>query len=244
MRFLGVIPARYGSTRLPAKPLINISGRPLLQWVIEGAQKSEKLNELIVATDHAEIAALAEKLGVQAIMTASELPSGSDRVWAAVQEREADVILNIQGDEPLLQGQWIDQLIEPFLSESDLKMATVAHAIDPRELNQVSAVKVILNQNSDGIYFSRHAIPYTRQTFEESPHLCLKHIGLYAYKKSFLKKFCQTPPTALERAESLEQLRALYLGERIKVMPIDALSIGVDTPDDVKAVSKILNQGV
>ena len=173
-------------------------------------------------------------------MTASELPSGSDRVWAAAQERDADVILNIQGDEPLLQGKWIDQLIEPFFSEPDLKMATIAHAIHPSELNELSVVKVILNQNSEGIYFSRHAIPYTRQTFEESPHLCLKHIGLYAYKKAFLKKFCQTAPTALERAESLEQLRAIYLGEKIKVMPIDALSIGVDTPDDVKAVSKIL----
>ena len=243
MRFLGVIPARYGSTRLPAKPLLNISGRPLLQWVIEGALQSKKLTELIVATDHSEIAHLAEKLGVQAVMTAPELPSGSDRVWAAAQEKAADVVLNIQGDEPLLKGQWIDQLIEPFFHEPDLKMATLAHEIDPQELSSLSVVKVILNQNKEGIYFSRHAIPYTRQTFTESPHLCLKHIGLYAYKKEFLKKFCQTPPTALERAESLEQLRALYLGEKIKVMKIDALSIGVDTPDDVKSVSRILQGG-
>lgn len=242
MRFLGVIPARYGSTRLPAKPLLKISGRPLLQWVIEGAQKSKSLTELVVATDHLEIAKLAQSLGVEAVMTSPDLPSGSDRVWAAAQDKNADVILNIQGDEPLLKGEWIDRLIQPFLSEPQLKMATLAHPILAEELSSLSVVKVILNQNSEGIYFSRHAIPYTRQTFQESPNLCLKHIGLYAYKKDFLKKFCQTAPTTLERAESLEQLRALYLGERIKVLPIEALSIGVDTQDDVNSVSQILSK--
>lgn len=243
MQFLGVIPARYGSTRLPAKPLLKISGRPLLAWVIDGAKQSKMLSELIVATDHEEIADLARSLGVEAVMTSPDLPSGSDRVWAAASEKNADVVVNIQGDEPLLRGVWIDQMLEPFLNEPQLKMATVAHRIQEDELPQVSVVKVILNQKSEGIYFSRHAIPYTRQTFKESPDLCLKHIGLYGYKKSFLKTFCSTAPTALERAESLEQLRALYLGESIKVVPIDALSIGVDTPDDVKAVSQILSRG-
>lgn len=242
MRFLGVIPARYGSTRLPAKPLLQISGKPLLQWVIEGAKQAKTLTELVVATDHADIAKLAEKCGVEAIMTSPDLPSGTDRAWAAGREKNADVILNIQGDEPLLQGHWIDKLISPFHDDKDskLQMATLAHPIEEAELPSLSVVKVILDQQSNGIYFSRHAIPYTRQTFKESPNLCLKHIGLYAYRKDFLKKFCETPPTPLERAESLEQLRAIYLGERIRVLPIEALSIGIDTPDDVKAVSSIL----
>lgn len=240
MRFLGVIPARYGSTRLPAKPLLQISGKPLLQWVIEGAQQAKTLTELVVATDHPEIAALAKKCGVEAVMTAPEIPSGSDRVWAAAREKNADVILNIQGDEPLLKGEWIDKLIAPFNTDSKLQMGTLAHPIEEAELASLSVVKVILSKESNGIYFSRHAIPYTRQTFQESPNLCLKHIGLYAYRKDFLKMFCETPPTALEKAESLEQLRALYLGATIRVIPIDALSIGIDTPDDVKAVSSIL----
>lgn len=240
MRFLGVIPARYGSTRLPAKPLLHISGKPLLQWVIEGAQQATTLTELVVATDHPEIAALAKKCGVEAIMTAPEIPSGSDRVWAAAREKQADVILNIQGDEPLLKGAWIDKLIAPFHTDSKLQMGTLAHPIEESELSSPSVVKVILSKEGNGIYFSRHAIPYTRQTFQESPNLCLKHIGLYAYRKDFLKTFCETPPTALEKAESLEQLRALYLGATIRVIPIDALSIGIDTPDDVKAVSSIL----
>lgn len=243
MRFLGVIPARYGSTRLPAKPLLKIAEKPLLEWVISGAKEASSLSEIVVATDHKEIAQLAEKCGVEAVMTDPNLPSGSDRVWAAARDKEADVVLNIQGDEPLLRGHWIDKVTALFKEDTQLQMATVAHAIKEEELAQMQAVKVILNQKSDAIYFSRLPIPYTRMTFKDAPGMCLKHIGLYGYRKEFLKKFCETPPTALEKCESLEQLRAMYLGATIRVAPIEAYSIGIDTPEDIQMLTEYLAGG-
>ncbi len=239
MQVLGVIPARYGSTRLPAKPLLKINGRPLLEWVVNGVRSSPALNELIVATDHEDIANLAEKIGVHAVMTDANLPSGSDRVWAVARERSCDVVLNIQGDEPLIQPFWIDRLVSIFTQKPEARMATLAHKLPPEELDSRGVVKLIMNRQNEAIYFSRHPIPYTRMTLEQSPGLALKHIGLYGYKREFLKMFCEQPPTPLERAESLEQLRALWLGERIHVATIDALSVGVDTAEDVKLVETI-----
>ncbi len=243
MQVLGVIPARYGSTRLPAKPLLKINGRPLLEWVVRGVQKAESLNELVVATDHHEIAALAEKLGVNAVMTDPNLPSGSDRVWAVAQARNCDVVLNIQGDEPLIQPFWVDRLVGALRDEPQLKMATLAHKLPPEELQSLGVVKLILNRQSEAIYFSRYPIPYSREGLEKWPNTALKHIGLYGYRKEFLKEFCAQPPTPIEKAESLEQLRAMWLGARIKVVEIDGLSIGVDTSDDVKNVEQILSKG-
>lgn len=242
MKILGVIPARYASTRLPAKPLLDIGGKPLLQWVIEGVRESKKLSNLMVATDHHLIANLAESLGVQAVMTDPELPSGSDRVWAAAKDQDADVVLNIQGDEPLIEPRWIDDLASVFEKNPEAIMATLGHALPTNELNELGSVKLIRNQFSEAIYFSRFAIPYSREGVEKWPGTALKHIGLYGYKKSFLNKFCSQKPTALEKAESLEQLRALWMGAKINVVEINAMSVGVDTPDDVKKVEEILKQ--
>ncbi len=239
MQVLGVIPARYGSTRLPAKPLLKINGRPLLEWVVNGVRSAQGLNELIVATDHQDIANLAEKIGVRAVMTDPQLPSGSDRVWAAARERSCDVVLNIQGDEPLIQPFWIDRLIKIFSENSDAKMATLAHRLAPEELESRGVVKLIMNRRNEAIYFSRFAIPYSRESIEKYPGLALKHIGLYGYRREFLKTFCEQPATPLERAESLEQLRAMWLGERIHVATIDAVSVGVDTADDVRLVESL-----
>ena len=239
MQVLGVIPARYGSTRLPAKPLLKINGRPLLEWVVNGVRSSRAISELIVATDHEEIANLAEKIGVRAVMTDTNLPSGSDRVWAVSRERPCDIVLNIQGDEPLIQPFWIDRLVAIFSQKPQAKMATLAHRLPPEELESHGAVKVILNRQNEAIYFSRHPIPYSRTTLEELPGLALKHIGLYGYRREFLKTFCEQAPTPLERAESLEQLRALWLGERIYVATIEGLSVGVDTSEDVKLVETL-----
>jgi len=240
MQVLGVIPARYGSTRLPAKPLLKINGHPLLEWVIRGVRAAESLSELVVATDHPEIAALAEKLGTAAVMTDPNLPSGSDRVWAVAQTRNCDVVLNIQGDEPLIQPFWIDQLVGAFRDDAKLKMATLAHKLPTEELATPGTVKVILNKFNEAIYFSRFAIPYSREGVEKWPNTALKHIGLYGYQKEFLREFCAQAPTPVEKAESLEQLRAMWLGARIKVLEIEGLSVGVDTADDVKNVEKIL----
>jgi 3-deoxy-manno-octulosonate cytidylyltransferase (CMP-KDO synthetase) len=241
-RVLGVIPARYAATRFPGKPLEKILGKELITWVIEGALQSTLLSEVLVATDDERIASVASKAGVRAVMTESALPSGSDRIWAAVKNENCDVVINIQGDEPLITGMLIDRLIEPALQDASLEMVTLAHPLSAEaELQSMNAVKVVVNQNSDALYFSRFPIPYSRLSPKEAGLMAaLKHIGLYAYRKSFLGQFCTTPPVDIEKAESLEQLRALHLGARIRVVPVRENLVGVDTPEDLRRVEEIL----
>lgn len=237
-----MIPARFGSQRFPGKPLAKIAGKPLLQWVIEGAKTAKSISEIVVATDHQEIAALAKQCGVAAAMTASEIPSGSDRAWAAAQERVADVVVNIQGDEPLITGRLLDGLTEPFFSDKNLEMATLGRPLKTGDLESQSTAKIVLNKKGEALYFSRLPIPYSRMSVDASliGAVCLKHIGLYAFKKAFLQTFCENGPTALEQAESLEQLRALYLGARIRVVQVDHESWGVDTPEDIAKIEELL----
>lgn len=244
MKAIGVIPARFGSTRFPGKPLKLILGKPLLQWVIEGSQTSRKLSEIWVATDHPEIFALAEKCGARAVMTDSELPTGSDRVHAAAQKSDADVLINIQGDEPLISGGLLDQLVTPMLSDPTLEMATLGRQIKAGDLESPNTAKIVLNREGEALYFSRFPIPYSKGKVDPqaSMALCLKHIGLYAFRKSFLAEFCAHGPTPLESAEGLEQLRALYMGARIKVVEVDHESWGVDTPEDVARVEALLRR--
>jgi 3-deoxy-manno-octulosonate cytidylyltransferase (CMP-KDO synthetase) len=243
MKAIGVIPARYGSTRFPGKPLKKIAGRTLIEWVIAGAKQSRLLEEVWVATDHADIKAVAESAGAQAVMTPSDLPTGSDRVYAAVRDKSVDIVLNIQGDEPLITGELLDTLIEPMLEDSSLNMATLGREIQGTEdLQSRNTAKIVLNHKSEALYFSRFPIPYSRIDAESHKAVCLKHIGLYAYRKSFLAEFCATKQTPLELAESLEQLRALYLGARIRVMKVDYDSWGVDTPEDVAKVEALLKR--
>jgi 3-deoxy-manno-octulosonate cytidylyltransferase (CMP-KDO synthetase) len=246
MRAIGVIPARYASTRFPGKPLKLILKKPLLQWVIEAACTSRNLNEVWVATDHPEIEALAKSCGVKVVMTDPNLATGSDRVHQAVKNTEADVILNIQGDEPLITGALLDQLVEPMLSDGTLQMATLGRPLQPGDLESRNTAKIVLNQRREAIYFSRLPIPYGRVdalNLSSTPTaVCLKHIGLYAFRKSFLAEFCAQAPVPLELTEGLEQLRALYLGARIRVVEVDHESWGVDTPDDVAKVEGRLAQ--
>ncbi len=240
MKAIGVIPARFGSTRFPGKPLKLILGRPLLQWVIEGAKTSQLLAEIWVATDHPEIFDLAQSCGVRAVMTASDLPTGSDRVFAAVQHENVDIVVNIQGDEPLLTGELLDCLVRPMQADSSLAMATLARELQPGDLQSPNTAKIVLNRRSEALYFSRLPIPHSRVDADSQGAVCLKHIGLYAYKKSFLAEFCAQPPTPLELAEGLEQLRALYLGARIRVERVQHESWGVDTPQDVAKIEELL----
>lgn len=239
---IGVIPARYGSTRLVAKPLIKIHGRPLLEWVVRGVRDAKSLNEIIVATDHSEIANLAESLGVRAVMTDPNLPSGSDRVWAAAKDRKADIVLNIQGDEPLIEASWVDSLVQAMIKNPKVEMATLGHELPLNEMEEKGTVKLILNRANEAIYFSRYPIPYSREDAVKWPGTALKHIGLYAYRKDFLRDFCAQSPTAIEKCESLEQLRALWLGAKIHVTSINGVSVGVDTAEDVLKVEKILKE--
>jgi 3-deoxy-manno-octulosonate cytidylyltransferase (CMP-KDO synthetase) len=241
---VGVIPARWGSTRFPGKPLALIAGKPLLQWVIEGARTSKKLSEICVATDDERIAELARRSGARAVMTDSDLPTGTDRVWQAVQAVEGDVVINIQGDEPLIEGALLDRLVAPFEADGALEMATLGRALDLEALKSPNTAKIVLNHRDEALYFSRFPIPYSRveATGDAPMTAALKHIGIYGYRRCFLARFCAQSPTELERMESLEQLRALYLGARIKVVRVDHDSWGVDTPEDVQKIEGILRQ--
>lgn len=245
MKILGVIPARYGSTRFMGKPLVLLQGRPLIQWTIEGAKKSKLISDLIVATDDDRIKLAAEAVGCKVVMTASDLPSGSDRIHAAIKNIDCDVVVNIQGDEPLVTGSLVDRLAQVFVDEPEMDMATLAHPISEEELQSLNAVKVVMNYKDEALYFSRFPMPYSRLKAAEIGNYqgCLKHIGMYAYSRKFLQKFCESPQALIEQAESLEQLRALYLGAKIKVVRVNEPSIGVDTPEDLQKLEEILNQG-
>ena len=242
MNVVGVIPARWGSTRLPGKSLVEICGRPLIAWVIESASRATRLDSLVVATDDARIAGVAEGAGCRAVMTRTDHPSGTDRVAEAVDAVDADVIVNIQGDEPLVEGALIDSLADVLLSDTQWDMATAATPITREEdLVNPSVVKVVFDRNGGALYFSRSVIPYDRDadaTAGKVPYWW--HMGLYAYRRSFLSRLVATPPCMLEKAEKLEQLRALDIGGRMKVLTTTHRAAGVDTPEDVAYVESLI----
>jgi 3-deoxy-manno-octulosonate cytidylyltransferase (CMP-KDO synthetase) len=244
MKFLGVIPARFGSTRFPGKPLEFIAGKPLLQWVLEGARESRTLSEIWVATDDERIAKLARSLKAPVSMTDSSLPTGSDRVWKTIENLDVDVVVNIQGDEPLLRGALLDQLVAPFAKEPDLQMATLGRPLTQEALLSPNTAKIVVNKNDEALYFSRFAIPYSRLSSPTAEifSAALKHVGIYAYSKKFLREFCAQAPVPIEIQESLEQLRALYLGAKIKVVRTEHDSWGVDTPEDVAKIEALLKE--
>lgn len=240
MKFLAVIPARYGSGRFPGKPLELLKGKPILQWVVEGAKKSTLISEVIVATDDQRIADLCQKIGVNFKMTPTTCETGTDRIFVATQDLNFDFVLNIQGDEPLIGPEFIDPMIEAFKKEPQLDMTTLAHPIEASDIENLNAVKVITDQYSNAIYFSRFPIPHSRVSAGENSAVCLKHIGLYGFSKGFLQKFCTTKPTEIEKCESLEQLRALYLGAKIKVLKVTKATYGVDTPEDLQKLERLI----
>lgn len=246
MKMIGVIPARFGASRFPGKPLAPLRGKPMIQWVIEGARQSRLLQEIFVTTDHKEIAQASEQAGAKVLMTTSDLPSGTDRIFEATKNMDFDVVINIQGDEPLMTGSLVDSLAGIYSTSlpsgtPTFEMATLAHALNESEAHNPNIVKLVMNHNAEAIYFSRFPIPHSRHTATDlGGQGAYKHIGLYAYSKKFLKKFCETPPVLIEKAEGLEQLRALYLGARIKVVLTEAVLQGVDTPEDLGKVDRIL----
>lgn len=248
---IAVIPARYASTRFPAKPLFKIKNKPLLQWVIEAIkdsqQKNKMLSDIFVATDHPEIATLATSCGVEPVMTSEKCQTGSDRIFEACQQLKKsghifDVVINVQGDEPMISHTHIELLTKAFLETPKLDMATLSHPLSRDDIENKNAVKVVLNQQNEAVYFSRFAIPFSRANFAEGKYdsVVQKHIGLYGYSYSFLEKFCTTEQSLLEKAESLEQLRALSMGAKIKVLSVATGLVGVDTPEDVTRVEEYL----
>lgn len=236
---IGLIPSRWGSSRFPGKPLHLIAGKPLVQHVWERVSRCSRLDAIAIATDDRRIADAAAAFGAHAIMTSPDHPSGSDRLAEAVQTfPDATHIINIQGDEPLIDPALVDRLADALVADPGLSMATVACPISEEEdLDNPNIVKVVLAANGDALYFSRSVIPYARHPRITSP---LRHLGLYAYRRDFLENYVRGEPTPLEKTESLEQLRALENGARIKVILTDHVSVGVDTPEQAQQVEQIL----
>lgn len=237
MKFACVIPARYASTRLPGKPLADIAGKPMIQRVYEQVSKAKKPALVIVATDNQRVFDKVESFGGMALMTQPNHPTGTDRLAeVASHHQDIDVIINVQGDEPLIDADVIDQLADLFVEDADLQMATVASPLLEEEYDEPSAVKVICNKRGDAMYFSRSLIPYPRHAFINPP---MKHVGIYAYRRQFLLDYAKMDPTPAEETESLEQLRALENGYAIRVIKTDKRFVGVDTPEDLERVNAI-----
>lgn len=241
MKTLGVIPARFGAQRFPGKPLALIAGKPLVQRVYEQAHKAQRLDAVVVATDDERIAAAVRAFGGDAAMTSPDCPSGTDRAAVVARQRDCDLIVNIQGDEPLMRPEMIDQLIEGIAADPHCSMATLARRIESADvLANPNAVKVVFAANGNALYFSRHPIPFVRDAGAAATHY--KHLGIYAYRREFLLQFVTMSPSSLEKTEKLEQLRALENGCAIKVLVTLHDSVGVDTPEDVKLVEDILRK--
>lgn len=241
LKIIGVIPARFASSRFPGKMLVNLCGKPMLQWVIESVKKSSHLASCWVATDHQDIFDLALRCGVKAVMTSPDLASGTDRIFQATKNEEYDVAINIQGDEPLLAFEMIDELASVFLEQGNqIQMASLGTKLSLEELNNPNVVKVIRDVKGDAIYFSRFPIPHSRLAATDKNLVALKHVGMYGYQKVTLKKFCTSPVSACEQGEALEQLRALEMGIKIRIAKTEYNSLGVDTPEDLIKAQGIL----
>ena len=237
-KVLCVIPARFASTRLPGKPLADIAGKPMIQRVYERAIRAERPSKVLVATDHQGVYDVVKGFGGQVMLTSPNHPTGTDRLAeVAANMPEYDIIINIQGDEPLIEPKVIDQLAAAFDSDFYLNMATLMTELDESEFEVPSVVKVVTDLSGYALYFSRSLIPYPRTKPEEMRWY--KHIGLYAYRRDFLLRYACLQPTPLEQTESLEQLRALDHGYRIKVLKTSHKFVGVDTPEDLAKVNEI-----
>jgi 3-deoxy-manno-octulosonate cytidylyltransferase (CMP-KDO synthetase) len=240
IRILGVIPARLASTRLPRKLLREIAGKPLLAWVVEAARACPQLDRVMVAADSAEIAELCRRLDIPVELTSPDLPSGTDRLHAVAQLHDADIYVNIQGDEPLLKPDHISDLLRPFShAEAEVDVTTLKVRCTQDNIANPNAVKVVTAADGRALYFSRATIPYDR---DASSPTYWKHIGLYAYSRAALNRFPSLPVSQLEHIERLEQLRFLENGFRIYVEPTACDTIGVDTEADLIAVEKLLLQ--
>jgi len=243
MKIIGVIPARYGSKRFPGKVLADVLGKPLIQRVYEQARKAELLDEVLVATDNQEIFKVVERFGGKVVMTSSECRSGTDRLAEVAVNREEDIFVNIQGDEPLIPPQLISEVAQALIRDKTIGIATAARKITTREeLANPNVVKVVIDNDGFALYFSRAQIPYIRHPIAPGnvSSVSYKHLGLYAYRKQFLLNFARMEQGLLEKVEDLEQLRILEMGHKIKVVITELDSLGVDTQEDLEKVRKIL----
>jgi 3-deoxy-manno-octulosonate cytidylyltransferase (CMP-KDO synthetase) len=247
---IGIIPARFASTRLMGKPLADIGGKPMIQHTYESASKSNLISKIIIAVDDKKVGKVAEGFGAEVIMTPKSIATGSDRIaFAAKYYKDAEIIVNIQGDEPFINGTMIDQAIEPLVFDLKVNVATLAKKIeDLKELKSPSVAKVVFDYNNYALYFSRSPIPYVRDAKTNAERITMgdvyKHIGLYVFRKEALERFTRLEPTDLERTEKLEQLRMLENGFKIKIVVTEYESIAVDTQEDLERARKYYNKYV
>ena len=241
-RIVGVIPARYGSSRFEGKVLADIAGKPMIQWVYERASQSKTLDELFVAVDDPRVQSKVEGFGGKAIMTGVHHKSGTDRIAEVVEKMAADIIVNIQGDQPLIDPNMIDEAVQPMIDNPEIRMSTLKRKIEKDEFDDPGVVKVVVDERDFALYFSRSLIPYPR--YDENMRV-YEHVGLYVYRKDFLLEISQMPQGHLEKIESLEQLRVLEKGHKILVVETKmdkAAGISVDTPEDLERVERLIDK--
>ena len=242
IKILGIIPARYASTRFPGKPLVEIEGKPMIVRVAQQAAKSAYISRVVVATDDERISNACKRYQIEAIMTSSHHPSGTDRCLEAFTkcQEDFDVVVNIQGDEPFISPAHIDAACSCF-EDSSCEIATLVYAANnPEYLQNPNRIKVVTDYRNDALYFSRSPIPFNRN--ESQKHSFLLHIGLYAYRSETLKKIAVLPPSELEEIEMLEQLRWLQNGYKIKTQKVDSPAISIDTPEDLQHLLQSLKK--
>ena len=243
MKIYGIIPSRFGSSRFPGKPLAMLAGKPLVAWVVEAVKRARTLDEVLVATDDERIVQAVEANGGKAVMTPSELPSGTDRIACAAGDfADDDILVNIQGDEPLIDPKLVDELVGKLRDNPAFSMATAVTPIKTLEdYRAKTVVKVVLDRDDSALYFSRAPIPCDRDREPDlNSGLYVRHLGIYAYRGSFLKRYIKEPQCELEKTEKLEQLRALYMGAKIAVVRTADEGVGVDTPEDAVRVERLL----
>ena len=248
-RIVAIIPARYGSQRLQAKPLADICGKPMIQHVYERTVSARRVDKVLVATDDERIVAAVKAFGGSAIMTPASLRSGTDRIaYVARSIPDAEIIVNVQGDEPLITPGMIDQAIRPLIGDKEISVGTLVRRIDTEsELTNPGIVKVVLDNDGHCLYFSRSIIPFGRDKAQAEwlkSHLYFKHIGIYVFRRDFLLRYAEMEPTPLEQSEKLEQLRILEHGYRIKARVTEYDSTPVDTQEDLDKVRAMIQSGV
>ena len=253
-KVVAIIPARYASTRLPGKPLIEIAGKPMILRVVERAARAASINRVIVATDDERVFQAVADAGVEVVMTAPDHATGTDRLAEVAAKLDAGIIVNVQGDEPLIEPETIEAAVAPLLADRSIVMSTTCEPIESVEdALKSNVVKVVVDRDSFALCFSRNPIPFPRAAVLEHgsirsallarPEMLRtfnKHTGLYVYRRDFLLTYAKLPPTPLEQSEMLEQMRALEHGYKIKVVAVSHRSIGVDTPEDVKLVRRMI----
>ncbi len=240
MKAVGIIPARYHSTRLEGKPLVDIHGKPMIQWVYENTRKAEVLDDVLVATDDQRIIEAVERFGGKAVLTSKDHTTGTDRIAEVAKDLDVQVVINVQGDEPFITPTMITEVATPLLEDKDIPMCTLRHEITAEDFQNPNVVKVVTDLTGFALYFSRSLIPFPRN---KEGHQAFEHIGIYGYQKDFLLKLTRLVPTSLEKTEALEQLRVLEHGFKIKVILTNAqdyIPLSIDTKEDLEKAREFI----